>query len=163
MHTSHVVLAHLAAVLQAASTSPTGSASPKPSGGGYGTIIFLVLIAVVAYFLLIRPQRNRAKQAEQMRTDITPGVEVLTRHGQHATVTSVNEDGTLTLEIAPGVHSRFVKEAVARVLTPSEPEPENDVSGDVPDIENIHDPDEAPGGGTEAGPTDHQPNPGTES
>lgn len=152
MYLSHAVAARLFALLPQA-TSTTSPSKSGGSGSGYTSLIFLVVIAVVAYFLLIRPQRNRAKQAQQMRSDVVPGVEVLTRHGQHATVTSVNEDGTVTLEIAPGVQSRFVKDAIARVLTPSEPEP--DLSAEAPDIETIHDPDEST--------PDTDSKPGTES
>lgn len=162
MHTSHVVLAHLIALLpQSPTPSTTGTGTGKSGGGGYGSLIFIVLIAVVAYFLLIRPQRNRAKQAEAMRSDIEPGVEVLTRHGQHAKVISVNEDGTLTLEIAPGVYSKFVKEAVARVLTPTEDEQE--LSSDAPDIETIHEPEEPPAGGPSTGSPDDETKPGADS
>jgi preprotein translocase subunit YajC len=136
---AHQLAAH---VLNAAST---GSA-PK-SSGLIGTLPLLLVFAAIAYFLLIRPQRKRAQQAQQTSTTLVPGVEVLTRHGQYARVVSVDDDG-LTLEVAPGVHSRFVKEAVARVITPPEPE---DYAG-PPEAEMI--PDEPAGG---AGPVFPQP------
>ena len=110
---------HLLAVLA------TGTASSGKGGGSsLGNFLPLVLIVVVGYLLLIRPARNRQKKAAQNRTAITPGVEVTTTAGLIATVVEVDdEEGTVTLEVAPGVHSRYVKGAIARVNTPVEPEP----------------------------------------
>lgn len=85
----------------------------------------LILIVLVGYFLLIRPARRRQRAAMENRSAVTPGAEVTTTAGLIATVISVDdEEGTLTLEIAPGVHARFVKGAIARVNNPLEPEPE---------------------------------------
>lgn len=125
MRSSLAVLAHhLSAV------GSTGS-TPAAKGSIYGTLPLLLLFGAVAYFLFIRPSRRRAKQAQQTTTELAPGVEVLTRHGQYATVVSVDDDG-IVLEVAPGVHSRFVREAIARVITPPEPEPEPEYAGDEP-------------------------------
>src|SRR5207244_537354 len=78
-------------------------------GGGNGLLSFLPLILIVAvgYLLLIRPARNRQRKAAQQRAEVLPGVEVTTTAGLIATVVSV-EDDIVTLEIAPGVQSRFV-------------------------------------------------------
>ena len=104
-----------------------GSGGSSGGGGGGSILSFfpLILIVLVGYFLLIRPARQRQRKAMQNRSAVTPGVEVTTTAGLIATVTSVNEeDDTVTLEIAPGVHARFVKGAIARVHNPLEPEPE---------------------------------------
>jgi preprotein translocase subunit YajC len=116
-----VPLSHqLIAVLAAGSSGSTG----KSGGSSLGSFLPLILIVVVGYMLLVRPARNRSKKAAENRAAITPGVEVTTTAGLIATVVEVDdEDGTLTLEIAPGVHSRYVKGAIARVNTPLEPEP----------------------------------------
>lgn len=95
------------------------------NSGGSGIVGFLplILIVLVGYFLLIRPARMRQRRAMENRAAIEPGVEVTTTAGMLATVTSVDEeDGTITLEIAPGVQARFVKGAIAHVNTPLEPE-----------------------------------------
>lgn len=133
MHPSHVVLAHLVHLL-AASGTPASSTSPASKGGssGYSGILLIVVIVAAVYFLMIRPQRNRAKAAVQTRSEIEPGKEVMTRHGQFGRVVSVDDDA-VTLEIAPGVHSRFVKEAIAKVVTPPEPE----APSEPPGIESI--------------------------
>lgn len=112
---------HLLAVLAA------GSGGSSGGGGGSSIVSFLplILIVLVGYFLLIRPARTRQRKAMENRNAITMGAEVTTTAGLIATVTAIDdEEGTVTLEIAPGVNSRFVKGAIARVNTPLEPEPE---------------------------------------
>ena len=109
---------HLLAVL-----AVTTSSSGKSSGSSWQSFVPLILIVVVGYLLLVRPARNRQKRAMENRAAITPGVEVTTTAGMIATVVEVNDDDTVILEVAPGVHSRYVKGAIARVNTPVEPEP----------------------------------------
>jgi preprotein translocase subunit YajC len=116
------------------------SSGGSSKGGGLGPLIPFVLIAVVGYLLLVRPARARQRRALENRTAIEPGVEVTTTAGLIATVVAVDdEDGTVTLEVAPGVHSRYVKAAIGRVNTPPEPEidddagtEETDASGETP-------------------------------
>jgi preprotein translocase subunit YajC len=83
----------------------------------------LVLIVFVGYLLLVRPARNRQRKALENRAALEPGAEVTTTAGLIATVISVDDD-VVTLEIAPGVQSRFIKGAIARVHTTYEPESE---------------------------------------
>ena len=127
------------------------------SGGGGGIVGFLplILIVLVGYFLLIRPARQRQRKAMENRSGITPGVEVITTAGMIATVTSVEEDGdVMTLEIAPGVQARFVKSAIARVVTPLEPEPELGEHEAINDPEPTPDTDTSPPGQTRPEQTD---------
>ena len=116
-----------------------GSGGSSGKSGGLGPLIPFLLIAVVGYLLLVRPARARQRRALENRQAIEPGVEVTTTAGLIATVVAVDDD-TVTLEVAPGVHSRYVKAAIGRVNTPPEPEPETheadtgetDSSGDAP-------------------------------
>jgi preprotein translocase subunit YajC len=89
------------------------------SGGGGGASLFpllmIVLLFGVMYFMMIRPQQRRRREAEQMQSTLAPGAEVVTIGGLHATVVGV-EDDTVLLEIAPGVHTRYARPAIARVL-----------------------------------------------
>jgi len=113
------------------------------SGNGKGSSIAgllpLLLIVAVVYMLFLRPARARQRAARQTRTEVEPGVEVTTTAGLIATVVAVDDD-TVTLEVAPGVHSRYVKAAIGRVNTPPEPEEsamaddadDADPSGDTP-------------------------------
>lgn len=76
----------------------------------------IVLLFGVMYFMMIRPQQRRRREAEQMQSSIGPGDEVVTIGGLYGTVTSV-DDETVMLEVAPGVQTRYARPAIARVVT----------------------------------------------
>ena len=86
-------------------------------GSAFGSLLFPLVLLVGMYLLLIRPQRNRAKQLAAVRAQVAPGSRVVTTAGLHARVVEVQEeDGTVVLEIAPGVHAVFARAAVIQVL-----------------------------------------------
>jgi preprotein translocase subunit YajC len=76
----------------------------------------IVLLFGVMYFMMIRPQQKRRRDAEQMQSSIGPGDEVVTIGGLYGTVTSI-DDETVMLEVAPGVQTRYARPAVARVVS----------------------------------------------
>jgi preprotein translocase subunit YajC len=92
------------------------------------TLLPVILIGVVFYFLLFRPQRRRQQQQAQMQRQIQPGQRVMTTAGMLADVVAV-EDDAVVLEIAPGVEVRFVKQAIAQVV-PDDEEIEDEVAED---------------------------------
>ena len=95
------------------------AATKKSSGGGASFIIVIALLGLVFYFLILRPQRARQRLAQQTRSSLEPGAQVVTTGGLHATVTAVDEDeGVVSLEVAPGVVSRYSRAAIARVIEP---------------------------------------------
>ena len=109
------------------------AASGAGSGAGIANILFLVAIVVGFYFLFMRPARNRQRKAMETRNNVHPGVEVVTTAGIIATVVET-DDETVTLEIAPGVHTKFLKQSIARVVLPPEPPLDSDVpDGTTPD------------------------------
>jgi preprotein translocase subunit YajC len=125
-------LAHLSAFVVAADTSKS------KGGSGATSLIFLAILLVGGYLLLVRPARMRQRKAVETRRGVEPGVEVITTAGLVATVVEADDD-TVVLEIAPGVHSRFLKGAIARVNTPAEPDPEPDAgSADDSPTETPH-------------------------
>ena len=67
------------------------------------------------YFLMIRPQQKRRREAQQMQSQLGPGDQIVTIGGLHGTVVTVDDD-VVTLEVAPGVQVRFARPAIARVL-----------------------------------------------
>ncbi|MET0534629.1 MAG: preprotein translocase subunit YajC [Steroidobacter sp.] len=75
----------------------------------------LVLIFVVFYFLLIRPQTKRAKEHRAMVSTLEVGAEVVTNGGILGKVTEVSEQ-FLTIEVASGVNIKLQRQAVAQVL-----------------------------------------------
>ena len=110
------------------------------------SLLFFALILVAFYFLIIRPQRTRARQAAQLQARLVPGVEIMTTAGMFGRVVEVNDDG-LVLEVSPGVQVRFAKAAVGRIVAAGDAG-ENDTDAD----DNEADDNDA--GDTHAGGTD---------
>jgi preprotein translocase subunit YajC len=75
----------------------------------------LVLIFVVFYFLLIRPQTKRAKEHRAMVAALEVGAEVVTNGGILGKVTGLGEQ-YVTVEVADGVHVKVQRHAVTQVL-----------------------------------------------
>ena len=94
------------------------------TGGGAGFDIMalapLVLIFVVFYFLLIRPQQKKLKQHRDMLSAVRRGDKVVVG-GIMGTVAKIVSDTELTVEIADGVRVRVVRGAVTDVLSKAEP------------------------------------------
>jgi preprotein translocase subunit YajC len=84
-----------------------------------GPLIFLVAIAAVMWFLLIRPQRQRLAAQRRLIAELTPDEEVVTAGGMFGTVRSIADDHVM-LEIAPGTQVRVAKQAVTGVLRKDE-------------------------------------------
>lgn len=80
-----------------------------------GSLIFLVLLVGIFYFMLIRPQRKRVEEHRRLIDSLDPGDEVVTIGGLHGVISSIGDDD-VQLEVAPGTTLRFVKSAVARVV-----------------------------------------------
>lgn len=85
-------------------------------------LIFLVALAAVFWFLLVRPQRRRQSQHQSMLTGLSTGDEVITAGGVFGKVRTIADDH-LVLEIAPGTEIRLAKEAVANVVPKAEEPP----------------------------------------
>jgi preprotein translocase subunit YajC len=96
----------------------TAQAQAAGAGGGQGIMSALMLplvLLVVFYFLLIRPQNKRAKEQREMLSKVSVGDEVATTGGILGKVTEVGEQ-FLTLEIASGVNVKLQKFQVSQVL-----------------------------------------------
>ncbi|MFE5243128.1 MULTISPECIES: preprotein translocase subunit YajC [unclassified Streptomyces] len=78
---------------------------------------FIVLIG--AMFLMTRSAKKKQQAAAQMRNEMQPGTGVRTIGGMYATVKEVQED-TVLLEVAPGVHAVYAKNAIGAVLEDAE-------------------------------------------
>jgi preprotein translocase subunit YajC len=89
----------------------------KASGGNLFLPIAVVAILGLMYFVMIRPQRNRQRQIQQVQNEIVPGMKVRTTAGMYATVVAL-EDGDVVLEVAPGVNARFMRRAIMDVIPP---------------------------------------------
>ena len=83
--------------------------------GGLLSFLPLIVIFVVFYFLLIRPQMKRAKEHRQLVSALAVGDEVVTTGGLLGKVISVS-DSFITLEVADNVKVKLQKHAVSSVM-----------------------------------------------
>jgi preprotein translocase subunit YajC len=88
--------------------------------GGY---IFILVLLVLMWFMLIRPQRRRQLETQRLLSSLAVGKEIVTAGGLYGTVTAL-EDDEARIEIADGVEVRVAKRAIAGVLSEDEEAPE---------------------------------------
>ena len=81
--------------------------------GGMTTIIMIVVMIGVMYFLMIRPENKRKKEAEQMRSDMKVGDEIITIGGICGKVVHVKDDKFVIETGADQVRIEFVKWALS--------------------------------------------------
>ena len=81
----------------------------------------LLLIFLIFYFLLIRPQKRKAEHHRELVMSIDEGEEVVMIGGEIGTIRAIRED-EIDLEIAPGVTMRYVRGAIRDKFTPLEEE-----------------------------------------
>ena len=101
------------------STAYAMAQAPGGTGAGqqanwFSTLVPLVVIFAIFYFLMIRPQQKQQKKVKEMLSAVKKGDKVVTRGGMHATVHGI-ADNIVTLEVAENVKIKFSKEAIAAV------------------------------------------------
>ncbi|MGD0376294.1 MAG: preprotein translocase subunit YajC [Streptosporangiaceae bacterium] len=96
------------------------AAATKSSSGNYLPLLFIAVLFVILYVVMIRPQRNKQRQAVQMQREVVPGQRVRTTAGIYGTITSV-DDADVVVEVAPGVNIRMLRRAVMDVLSDDSP------------------------------------------
>ena len=102
------------AFAQAAGAGPSGVAA-------FGSLMPIVLIFIIFYFLLIRPQQKKMKEHRAMVEALRRGDQVVTAGGIRGKVTKVLDDADVEVEIADGVKVRVVKSTVSHVVSKTEP------------------------------------------
>jgi preprotein translocase subunit YajC len=101
-------------------TSFSGAAmadAPAVPGGGLMSFVPMLAFITILYFLLIRPQQKRTKQHKAMVAAVKKGDKVVTSCGILATVSKVVSEQEVVLEIADGVHCKFIKSAISNVVS----------------------------------------------
>jgi len=88
-----------------------GAAAASPQGGGFMGFLPLILIFVVFYFLLIRPQQKKARQHQEFVQNLKKGDEVITNGGMHGKITGLT-DRVATLEIADNVRIKISRQYI---------------------------------------------------
>jgi preprotein translocase subunit YajC len=120
-------------MLIAPAYAQTGGA---PGGLDLISLMPLLLIFVVFYFLLIRPQQKKMKQHREMISALRRGDRVLTAGGIIGTVVKIEEDNTLLVDIAKDVRVRVARSTISELLSKPQPaareaaaKPETGVAG----------------------------------
>ena len=88
---------------------------------GLESLVPLILIFAIMYFLLIRPQQKKLKEHQAMVAALRRGDQVITQGGLYGKVTKVKDDGEIEVEIASGVNVRVVRSTIATVVSKTEP------------------------------------------
>lgn len=98
-------------------------AAAAPTGGleNLQQFLPLVLIFVVFYFLLLRPQQKKMKAHRELVSQVRRGDRVLTQGGIIGQINKVINDAEVSVEIAEGVRVRVMRSAIAEVLAKTEP------------------------------------------
>ncbi len=92
---------------------PPGGEQGKGGQSSIGPMIFLPLMILVFWLFFIRPQAKRAKNQKKFIEDLQKGDKIVTIAGIHGTISKVNEDGTLNIEISPGSYIKIEKSAIS--------------------------------------------------
>lgn len=94
---------------------PPAYAAPAEQPDPFLSFLPLIVIFVLFWFLIIRPQMKRAKELRKMQESLQKGDEVITSGGQLGRVVDI-KDQYVTLEVAKGVQSVFQRGAIQAVL-----------------------------------------------
>ena len=107
-------------LISTAYAQAAGGAAPAPAVD-LMSFLPLILIFVVFYFLLIKPQQKKIKEHKAMVDALRRGDRIVTAGGLIGTVTRVTGDDEVTVEIAEGVRVRVVRSTITTVLAKTEP------------------------------------------
>lgn len=86
---------------------------------GFSNIIFIVVVFAAMYFLLIRPQQQRAKAQAEMISKLQTGTEIVTIGGIYGTILNVGDE-RLRVRVADGSEIEIARRAVGSIVAPSE-------------------------------------------
>lgn len=108
------------------------SAAPAAAGGGDQLLFFsqFIIIGLIVYFLMIRPQQQKAKQLKNQLAQLRRGDSVVTAGGIVGTVARVVNDDELLLDIAENVRVRVIRATITTILSKGEPANDTGRGGD---------------------------------
>jgi preprotein translocase subunit YajC len=90
-------------------------------GKALGQFVPLILIFVIFYFLLIRPQQKRIKEHKAMVEALTRGDSIVTAGGLVGKVVRILDNDKAEIEISENVNVQVVKTTISQVLSKTEP------------------------------------------
>jgi preprotein translocase subunit YajC len=89
------------------------------------SILPFILIFVIMYFLIIRPQRQRMKQHQEMVANLRRGDTIVTAGGIIGKISKVVDDAEVQVELSEGLKVRVVRSMITEVRSKSEPAKDN--------------------------------------
>jgi len=107
---------------------------PTPGGGGQGGssmitgLVPFILIFVLFYFLILRPQQKQNREKENMLKNLKRGDNILTTGGIYGKIVTITGD-ILTVEIARGLNIKVSRSGVAGIANPNNEEEKNAKEG----------------------------------
>lgn len=105
-----------AVTTQPAQTPAAGGDQPaQPEGSLFGTLTTFLLIGVIFYFLLIRPQKKQQKELKERQDGLKTGDKVVTAGGIFGIVREVKEAAVM-LEIAPNTVIKIAKTSIVQTV-----------------------------------------------
>lgn len=97
------------------------AAGDAGTAGLLSSLVPFVLIFVIMWFMLIRPQQKKMKEHRAMVEGLRRGDQVITAGGLIGKVAKVKDDGEIDVEIAEGIKVRVVRSTITGVLSKGEP------------------------------------------
>lgn len=113
------MLLQLIDIAYAMGPAPQGGQGQGGAAGLFASLLPLILIFVIFYFLLIRPQQKRAKEHKQMIDNLKRGDKIITTGGIYGVIDSVGTN-TFTVKIADNVKIKLGKAYVATLRASSD-------------------------------------------
>ncbi len=98
-----------------------GTSSPFGDGGLVTSLLPFVLIFVIMYFLILRPQQKRVKAHQELVKNVRRGDTVVTNGGLVGRVTKVIDDNEIEIELSDEVRVRQMRGMIADVRSKGEP------------------------------------------
>ncbi len=96
-----------------------GGQVASPGAGMFGSFFPLILIFVIFYFLLIRPQQKKMREHQKMLTALKKGDRILTGGGIYGTIVNI-KGNTLEVKISENVKIELARSAVSELVTAGE-------------------------------------------
>ena len=101
--------------------------SPKAAGQFPGTLIFIVAIFMIFWFLILRPQKRREQQRKEMIAGIRKNDDVVTAGGIYGKVRDLTEDSIiLEVDSKSGLTLKITRGSITRVLLPDQADEKRD-------------------------------------
>ncbi|MFH0765455.1 MAG: preprotein translocase subunit YajC [Calditrichota bacterium] len=98
--------------------APPSSGTQSGSGGGIMAFLPMILIFVILYFLILRPQAKRQRTHQQMIEQLQKGDRVVTTGGVHGVIVRAGEkEPTIIVKVADDVKLEIDRNAIARIIS----------------------------------------------